>query len=66
MNTYKIIATVSVCEQIGESEFVQRRFSCEFPVLCNMREILSWAEEVTGREQRINDIQFSECYEAKK
>ena len=55
-----IVATISFCEQIGENEFIQRRFGRVFSADRSISDILQWAENMGIKDADINNIQFSD------
>lgn len=59
MKVSKVIATVSRCVQIGESDFKQHRVSRAFSVDSTIYEILKFAEDNGVKNPTINDIELS-------
>jgi len=45
-----IIATVTVCEQVGENTFFDRHISRQYEENRSISDILSWARATTGKE----------------
>ena len=56
-----IIATVTVCQQVGHDTFRDNHISREYDESRSISDILSWARAELGRDNvGICDIQFSE------
>ena len=55
-----VIATVTVCVQVGENSFRDHHISREYEESRTIRDVLTWAKATTGKEVSICDIQFSE------
>ena len=58
--TTNIAATITICCQIGENTFMDRRCSKIFSTSESLDAILDWAENTGIKNPTINDIEFSE------
>lgn len=56
----KIVATVTVCQQVGESTHRDRHHSRVFSASRSIKDILNWAGSITGTAVAITEIQLSE------
>ena len=56
-----IIATVTICVQVGHESFRDNHISREFDEKRSIADVLSWARNELGRKNvGICDVQFSE------
>lgn len=56
-----IIATVTVCEQVGENTFFDKHVSRQYEENRSISDILSWARATTGKEfVSICEVRLSE------
>lgn len=56
----KIVATVTIFQQVGQHSFRDCHHSRVFSVSHTFHDILLWAESVTGKKENITGIQLSE------
>lgn len=59
-NEKMIVATVSVCVQIGQDDFKQERTSRCFAISRSIKDVLTWAEASGIKNPTMADIVFSE------